>query len=411
MSLIVIILVFLFVMSFVNVLLRDQQPICNQLYKISFFITFFLFTIKYYYGADIANYVPMYETIPTPLEIYQNGYDKYGGYFETSYVYLCSIAKYLGVSFWSFTALISCFYFYALYKLFENVKNYKIVALFIIVLLDYNLIFAAYRQCMSVSFFMLAYVAYINKKKFRMFIYLILVALLHKSGFLFSALFIIILLKPLVFTRNYYFISLLLFVLFLVLPVKAIILSIVSKLPLNANVIESLDHHFSNSVPIQIISILYLSIIVVLSLVSTKGEIQKKLNYFIGVFVFMIVVFYENNMVLNRMRSYFLPLAIIYIFNLLCNIENEEEVDVVDWFKGLSKKLIPQTLLTIFTLFAVAQIFSIYTLHTTSESRIYDISTVFQLRNKTEEEIKEERMNRAKIFWRKENNKYILNND
>ena len=202
MSLIVIILVFLFVMSFVNVLLRDQQPICNQLYKISFFITFFLFTIKYYYGADIANYVPMYETIPTPLEIYQNGYDKYGGYFETSYVYLCSIAKYLGVSFWSFTALISCFYFYALYKLFENVKNYKIVALFIIVLLDYNLIFAAYRQCMSVSFFMLAYVAYINKKKFRMFIYLILVALLHKSGFLFSALFIIILLKPFVFTRN-----------------------------------------------------------------------------------------------------------------------------------------------------------------------------------------------------------------
>ena len=197
----------------------------------------------------------------------------------------------------------------------------------------------------------------------------------------------------------------------MVLPVKAIILSIVSKLPLNANVIESLDHHFSNSVPIQIISILYLSIIVVLSLVSTKGEIQKKLNYFIGVFVFMIVVFYENNMVLNRMRSYFLPLAIIYIFNLLCNIENEEEVDVVDWFKGLSKKLIPQTLLTIFTLFAVAQIFSIYTLHTTSESRIYDISTVFQLRNKTEEEIKEERMNRAKVFWRKENNKYILNND
>lgn len=407
MSLIVIILIFLFVMSFVNVLLRDKQPVCNQLYKITFFVTFFLFTIKYYYGADIANYVPMYETIPSPLSVFQDGYHMYDGYFEMSYVYMCSIAKWLGLSFWTFTAIMSCVYFYALYKLFDEIKAYKTVALFILVLLDYNLIFAAYRQCLSVSFFMLAYIAYTNKRYYRMFFDLILVALLHKSGFLFSVLFIVILLRPLVFNKTYYFVSLLLFVLFLLLPVKEFILTILSKLSLSANVRESLEHHLINSVPIQIISILYLSFIAVLSLVYPKSDSQKKLNFFIGIFVLMIVVFYENNMVLNRMRSYFLPLAIIYIFNLLHNIDNEDEVDIVVWFKRINKKIIPQIFLAIFTIFSMAQIFSIYRLHANSESQIYEISTVFQLRNKSAEEIKKERLKRASIFWTNENKLYL----
>jgi hypothetical protein len=135
----------------------------NQIYHIAFFITFFLFTIKYYYGADVINYYKFYKDIADPISIIlqEPGTETP---FEIGFVLFMSILKWINLSYWWMTALVSIIYFYAIYKLFNLIPSYKIVALLILVLLDYNLIFATHRQCLAVSFFILLFLSYLEKK-------------------------------------------------------------------------------------------------------------------------------------------------------------------------------------------------------------------------------------------------------
>ena len=50
MNILIVIFVILFVLSLTDFILLKQKRIHNQIYHVAFFITFFLFTIKYYHG-------------------------------------------------------------------------------------------------------------------------------------------------------------------------------------------------------------------------------------------------------------------------------------------------------------------------------------------------------------------------
>ena len=64
MGLITTIILVLLCFSVTEFILPSNKRIHEQLYKVAFFVTFFLFTIKYYYGADVINYYKVYNNIP-----------------------------------------------------------------------------------------------------------------------------------------------------------------------------------------------------------------------------------------------------------------------------------------------------------------------------------------------------------
>ena len=109
------IFVVLLLFSLTDFMWPGQQKLHRQLYELAFFVTYFLFTIKYYYGADIATYVPVYENIESPQVLLTQG-SKHSSTFELGYLLFCSVLHHVGVSFWLMTAIVSTFYFYAIHK-------------------------------------------------------------------------------------------------------------------------------------------------------------------------------------------------------------------------------------------------------------------------------------------------------
>lgn len=404
MSLIVAILIFLFAMSCVNVLLHDRQPVCNQLYKVAFFVTAFLFAIKYYYGADISFYVPMYDSLPTPWGILHGEVSK--PMFEIGYAFFCSVLKWLGISYWGMTAVVTCVYFYAVYQLFKWIPSYKIVALFALVLLDYNLIFATFRQCMSVSLLILLVLAYSNKQYIKVLLYSVLMILMHKSGFVF-ALFILLLFAPLKFTQRYYWACLLAFVVFFIFPIQQLFVDILSYLPLNKKMQVSLAYHVLNTHKIQTVMIVYFGFLLMLCVYGIRLKEMKPIRTLLAFSSLLIVLFYEHHLVLWRLRSYFLPFAIVYVFYVCHYINHTDKVTILTRFKQISAKFPMQVMCVVFFLFSVAQMVSIYRLHKNSESRIFESSTVFQLLYRPKKEIVKDRMERAAYYWTNENKKYL----
>ena len=87
------------------------------MYQLAFAFVFVFSTIKYYYGADIHWYVRMYDVVAPPMDIVTGKFQWPA--FEIGYTYFCSICKYIGLSYWGHTAVVSVIYFYAIHRLFR----------------------------------------------------------------------------------------------------------------------------------------------------------------------------------------------------------------------------------------------------------------------------------------------------
>ena len=73
MNIVSILLLVLFILSLTDFLFVNQPKLAQQLYRLSFFVTFFFVSIKYYYGVDIALYIPLYEKVESPMYILKDG--------------------------------------------------------------------------------------------------------------------------------------------------------------------------------------------------------------------------------------------------------------------------------------------------------------------------------------------------
>lgn len=397
MSFISIIILILLCFSLTDFILPRNKRLHEQLYKVAFFITFFLFTIKYYYGADVINYYRYFSLITSPLSVLEAD----DNVFEIGFMLYMSIIKWLGLSYWWVTAFVSVIYFYAIYKLFELIPTHKIFALFILVVLDYNLIFATHRQCLAVSFFILMYFAYVNKKYFQTITYAILTITMHKSG--------IVYVLPTLFLwginfkvrKADYFVCLLLLVIISFIPLKEVMTYLTAFLPLSEAVKISLMHHISflsKSMGMMLFYIVILSLIFFFSVKDPRFNEMHVIIFIGAVYIFM---FNQSNAVLWRLRSYFLPFMIVYIFYIFNKVRDEQYVEI----NKLRKNLVSPILISSFCYVLMFVLYLAYSANismTEMPSRIYETCTIFDLIDRTEEEIKVDRLQRAQKYWKAE---------
>ncbi|MBN2787143.1 MAG: EpsG family protein [Paludibacteraceae bacterium] len=397
----IIIFVVLFFLSLTDFIYLNQKKIHQSIFLFSFGLTYFLFTIKYYYGGDIALYVPVYEGIENPKQFIQNG-SKYqqSGYFETGYLFFCSLMKYLGLSFWMMTVVISSFYFYVIYKLFTYISDKKTFALLILVILEYNLIFATYRQCLSVSFFLLMIISCLNEKYIKAIFFLFLTSIMHKSGFYISLIaFFLMTLKRIEINGVFYWILSFLLLIIAFLPINDIILFISNILPFSQSSLSSLEHHLMFGRKLQVILLLYFILISSVAYFSEKYSKIKQMQWVVF-FGFIVIVFlYQYFYLLVRIRSYFIPLIIVYAFTIF-----KREKKSLDTSFSIEKKtlLFRQVFVIVLYLFNLHSIRFRYIEQNSLKSGIYNSSTIFSRLNKTEKKIKQEQLHKAEMYWKNE---------
>ena len=152
--------------------------------------------------------------------------------------------------------------------------------------------------------------------------------------------------------------------------------------------------------------IVYLAFLLMLCVYGIRLKEMKPIRTLLAFSSLLIVLFYEHHLVLWRLRSYFLPFAIVYVFYVCHYINHTDKVAILTRFKQISAKFPMQVMCVVFFLFSVAQMVSIYRLHKNSESRIFESSTVFQLLYRPKKDIVKDRMERAAYYLTNENKKY-----
>lgn len=400
MVLITVIVCILFVFSLTDFIMPTNKRLHNQIYHIAFFITFFLFTIKYYYGADVINYYKFYKDIADPISIIlqEPGTETP---FEIGFVLFMSILKWINLSYWWMTALVSIIYFYAIYKLFNLIPSYKIVALLILVLLDYNLIFATHRQCLAVSFFILLFLSYLEKKYVRLVVYTILMIIMHKSS-------IFVIIPVLLFwnirfnpTKLDFFICLVSFIIMSIVPLQYSLNMILENLPLNKEMNISVMHHLLFHIESKTITLLYSLILLVPCIYSIENTLFKKMSVILFCGAIFFTIFIQSNAILWRFRSFFLPFIIVYTLYIFSNIKDEKEVCINRLFSNY-RSIVIICLLGLILLSNVYLYYGANKSMVSEPSRIYETCTIFDLIDRTEEEIREDRFERSSQYWKRE---------
>ena len=373
------------ILSLIELLYPTHKNFSNQIYLIAIIFTTFITSIKYYFGPDIFIYVPMYEEIPTIQELLAPGYrSKY----EIGFLLFCSICNHvLGLSFWWMTVIIDVLFFLALHMVLKKIPYLRTLALFAIILLEKNLVFFELRQCLAVTFFIFSILAF-NKEKYIIYALTTIVAILmHKSA---SFVCMITLLTLIILrfkrTNNLFAVSMIFIVVFMAIPLKNVLLLLSNYLPVDINVLKSIQNHLTIERRVQLIFMLY-SLVIYLGYVYFNRKKELKTWHAVAACgLLLISLFYQYWFFINRLRSYFLPFITIYIINLA--ITNKG-------YKPLAK----QVSMAVLYLFFIINTHNIYKGNTTLKSGIAETSTIFQLRNESAEEIKARNMNKAINYW------------
>lgn len=376
----VILILILFPLAILELVFRKSEWTCKILYQIAFFATFFVVVIKYYYGSDITLYVPLYRDLDE-FSIWGNEY------FEPGFLFFLKCCKAIGMSFWWMTALISCLYFWVLWRLFEYIPKYRVLALLILVAFDYNLLFYELRQCIAVSLFIGAYLLYKESKFMRAFLCLVAMMLCHKSGIFMALIFLCSVSFSWLKVKEYWYpIALVVMLLLLLLPVEDFLIALLDSDDKSAAA-KSIIHHLLVVDSFQLINVLYFMLAVLLFFVA-----KSKSNTFDGRLVFisflLIVLLVKYWFLLNRLRSYFLPIMLVYILQYI------DEVKGIKWYKQLM-------CIAVF-LFIGWNVKGLYVIHQASISKLGEPQTVFLLLKEDEQTILEKSIKKAKLYWSKE---------
>lgn len=353
------------------------------IYNIAFFVVLFIVSIKYYYGPDIAIYIPTYDAIED-LSSYKSD-----PHIEPGFSIFCFILKKMGVSYWGMTFIVTILYFTAIRILFSSLTKYRTLALATLVTFDYNLMFFELRQSLAVTLFIFAFICAQKNKDILMILALILTSLLHKSGIFFSfILFIVVYCKKVKIEPRLYLIPIVLLFVIQLIPLAKIL----PALNLPPNIINSIEHHLLLGKNIQyILPIYFLMFIILLTDKKNGADDAKGIGLFVFISVLFIAVFYKYWFLLNRLRSYFIPVLIVYIFNILA--------------EKRCYKYIKQIFIILLFLYSVKTTLNLYMSEKKSVSKTNRAQTIFILKDKTKDEVIKESLKRSESFWK---NEYIL---
>ena len=373
------------VLSLTELLYPTHKNFSNQIYLIALFSTAFLSTIKYYFGPDIFIYVPMYEEIPRIEEILSPGFKSK---YEIGFLIFCSICNHwFGLSFWWMTVIIDILFFIALHLVLKQLPYLRTFALFAIILLETNLIFFELRQCLAVTLFTFSMLAF-NKEKYIIYAATTIVAILmHKSAsFVCMITLFTLLILRFKRTNTLFAVSMVFIVVFLAIPLKSLLLAMSSYLPLDANVLKSIQDHLTIERRVQVIFMIYALVLYIGYIYFSRKKELKTWHAVAVCGLLLIALFYQYWFFINRLRSYFLPFIAIYIINLAINNRG---------YQPLIKQM---SVAALYCLFLV-NLSNLYKGNANLKSGIAETSTIFQLRNESAESIKARNMQKAKTYW------------
>jgi len=387
--------------SAVDYLLNGHERAQDTLYKITFFGVWFLFVIRYYYGPDIYNYVPFYEGL-RPWTWYLRHPEHYE--YEHGFVLFCAMLKGLGLSYYHMTAIVTTFYFAMVAVLFRRIKRHKTLALMILVLFDYGMIVAMHRQCMSISFFLLMVVLMDKKKWLWSLLCAVLVVEMHKSGiFIVSLTWLFYLLHQHQQERTFFVVALALLCVMLVIPLSSISTSFIHSLPFPPSFAKSLEMHFGLGRQIQVIWVIYAACILFIEYaLRHRTEPRRATEAAVMAGVVFLVVFYHYFYLLERLRSFFLPILLTYLFRVVQDAEDSDE-QLMNRQVVFFKNGFIAFLFLYFGLRAVNFDLGVQRyrskLHTPGGKTIYSPCTVFDLRHHSAKYLRQERMQIAEYYW------------
>lgn len=396
MNLITLILIIAILFGLTDFLTERYPRLQRDISWIAWFVITFLFTIKYYYGADIASYVPFYENLQSPSDLLAHPDDN-SMRFELGYALFCSILKSWGVSFYWMTAIISLFYFTVIAVLFTRMKRKRSFALALLVVLDYNCIFATYRQSLAIGCFVLMVLCLQDRKYLWAILLAVLTASFHKSGaFVVSVVLLYYIVHGKWVSASLYQLIFVLLILVFMMPIANISSSFVTHLPLPDSYISSLQHHLGLGRQIQIVFIAYaVTLMVVTHFSQFKRTRAGGIAAAAVVGLVFVAVMYQYYYLLWRIRSYFIPVVIVYIFNLVQQAEDEHKQ--VPY--GAFVKQFGSVILFLYLGYCT------YSFHRSASAMKYPIyasCTVFDLIDHRASDLQKSQLKKAMSWWKEE---------
>ena len=383
----------------VDLLCSAYPNMQRQVYRFFFASIYILFLIRYYYGPDIWTYVPHYEDIPTPLQLWNHPEE---ASYEWGYDMFCSLLHSLGLSYWGMTAVITTLYFAALACLFHSLPRFRLFAFATVILFDYNLIYAENRQCLAVALFIFMILCLQKRRYLFALLFAATTVLIHKSGFIPVGLTLI---GTLLYRQRgsamMYNILILVLMAMMLVPVTRIATPLLSILPLPESYIESAAHHLQLGRQFQTVALIYLAVLVWISIHNARHSTKYgwiAIEVLIGVII--IVAVYQYYFLLNRLRSYFTPFIVWYLVFLATDGKRAREIP----YMALIRQSVAMLMIVYFANATYGYIRGAKQLHTP----IARASTLFNLRHESPKQIRDRQMKLALRYWQED---YMKQND
>lgn len=368
-------------------LLAGFERMQRDVFKVVFCVVAVLFTSKYYYGPDITTYVPLYDEIGDLSTFFSSGRLKS---FEWGFVLFCSICNTLGLSFWSMTAVVSLTFFAGLYLLLRRLRYGQVMALTLIVIMNPDLIYAQFRQCLAVSLFIFAVLLADKHKHTPALLLAILAMTMHKSAmFMIAPAILYYAIQPCRMEMSSLGTMLLVLFLLVLIPTQEIVEQWADNFQMNESAEKSLKMHIAFSNLRQSNLLIFGTAIVSLMTFSAGKRGRTAILSAAMMALLVTVVFYQYYMMANRLRAYFLPFAVVAIIE--AGIEAKESN--LPW-----NALVRQTSKIIVLVFLIYKTCA-FNINSAKDGDTLKMSTIFELTAHSGKELRERQMEKAQYFW------------
>lgn len=375
--------------------LADRFPNAQkQIFFLAFITVTVLCTARYAYGRDILHYIPFYQHL-TGSYSYNVSNDLIQ--FEPGFVIFCTLCKRFHLTFWMMTAVISIFYWGAIYWLFTLIKKYRTFALMILVVLDHALFLEQLRQCLAVALIIYAFCCYYRLGwKWIPIVLLLLSITMHKTAlpflfFMAAGWFT----YGLELESRAYFLLAVLLVSFMIFAVHPLFNLLTSYLP--SAIQTSAEYHLLVGKRFQKIFIVYMMAIVCLGYYTMPTDASKRekvFNWLVWIMLLLIVVLYQYYLILYRLRSYILPFALFWGANMIAQSANK---------LALPRQAFALAML----LFAAKFTYDQPHEYEHSKGKTDRLSWVWERQYHTEWELQNRQLEQAKLFWKYDNDRGI----
>lgn len=294
----------------------SRSPLLQKsIYKIAFATIFFLCAIKYYYGGDVVTYYEHFCSLTSLSDVWHHPKDFN---FEYGYSLLCVLLKDIGLSFYQMTVVFTIIYFTAIYLLFRDISSHKSFALMVLMVVSCDLILIQFRQCLSVAFFVFSILSLNRRQPLLYVLFTILTVSVHAAG-----IFCVMLYWGYALccrsglSSNSILLLMLLLIVFIIFPPGTMFQYVANYLPSADKII----FHISFGRRFQSVLLFYMVVMFVLyyfqnyNTPATPRFARYATITAIG--VTLITFLYYSYPLLLRLRNFYAPFLIVYIFHLV----------------------------------------------------------------------------------------------